>query len=172
MIDTVFGPPLFPPIDSNDIVTLEASAIRSSIQYHTLQGYISENRIIEYLIQLPDINNVKKIPDYTKGHGGDVEFYYKNQRYTMEIKTMTVKDNKKGTLSITPTRKSDIVHAYRRGDFQLVGINITNRSIPPLFVHTDKIPAHKRDDTFLATCMTLNESKHYIPFTHDLISLL
>jgi len=165
----VYGSPEFPTIPGDELAILAESARRSSIQYHTLQGYISENRVIRYLCDLAGVTRVTKIPDYAEGHGGDVSFKYRNNVWSVEIKTVTIKDNGVGSVSIKPTRKSDVVQAYRRGHFDLLAVAITNRGENGLlFVHTDALPNHKVNPLFLQGSLTIKEVNDFFPFSYSL----
>ena len=172
-LDYIFGPPRHPRIIATDMAALRESARRNSIQHHTLQGYISENRIIRYLARLVGLSDVTKIPDYDVGHGGDVSFVHRGQRYTMEIKTLTLHEGS-GKLRLKPSQRgTDDFYAYRRDAFDFVGVNIVNRNKNGmLFARTSSLPSHKKDDRFLQATMILHEVKRFAPFVHSLKAIL
>jgi hypothetical protein len=168
----IYGSPRFPEIPIRELNRLHESAIRSAIQYYTIQGYISENRVIEYLDRQPDIVDIRRVPDNADGHGGDVSFVYNGVTYTMEIKTLTLRDGK-GSLHMCPTRKSDLYKAYRRTDFDLLAVNITGRARGGLlFARMVDLPVHKKDDRFIQATMMLHEAKKFVPFLPSIKKVL
>ena len=168
----IYGTPRFPEIPIRDLNRLHESAIRSAIQYYTIQGYLSENRVIGYLTRQRDITDIRRVPDNADGHGGDVSFVYNGVTYTMEIKTLTLRDGK-GKLNMCPTRKSDLYKAYRRTDFDLLAANITGRVRNGLlFARTVDLPVHGKDDRFIRATMMLHEATRFAPFQPSLASVL
>lgn len=170
--DLIYGPRLYDELLEEDINLLMKSVVRSPIQYFTLQGYISENRVIRHLTELRGVSTVRRIPDNADGHGGDVSFRFNGKTYTMEIKTLTLKDGK-GKVHIRPTRKSDIIGAYRIDSFDLLAICISSRlENGLLFARAVDLPKHKVDGRFIQASMTLKEQSEFAPFTYTLSSLL
>ena len=170
MFDAVYGKQEYPTIPAEQWSMLHESVVRSSIQYYTIQGYLSELRVFEYLCSLPNVTCVRKVPDYSYGHGGDVSFKYKGKTYTMEVKTLS-KDE--GSVAIAPTRKSDEYKAYRVGTFDLVGVCISQRRENALlFVHIDSLPRHRKSNEFLATRIKVSADKNFAPFVHDIRAVL
>lgn len=171
-VDKILGPRRHNPLTLAQLKDLRETAQRSSTQHYTLQGYLSEISILKYLDGLRSITHLRKIPDFEDGHGGDVSFRYKGKLFRMEVKTLTLRDEK-GTVSIVPTRKSDVVKAYRAKDFELVGVNISGRVTKNiLFARTDELPRHKVNADFLQGTYAVKKSLEFAPFSFQLFPLL
>lgn len=164
--DALYGPALYAPLTRASLIAIGETAIRTPIQYHTLQGYLSELEVFKYLLNHRGLSNVRKVSDTDPGHHGDVSFSYRGQSYSAEVKTVTIRKGK-GLVSFAPTRKSDLYCAYRRGDFDLLIVRVTNTN-DLLFCHTRHIPNHKKSDEFLRASLTIKESNDFFPFVTDL----
>lgn len=91
-----------------------------------LQGYLAEVALMKYLVTLEGVSSVTKIPDQHKDKG-DIRVTYKDQKVTIEVKSIASNSVREDVLNDTWEGKVQIKNTDKR-KVEVEGIGIISSS--------------------------------------------
>lgn len=156
--------------------TLETMMKENPLFRGYFQGYLAEQKLKEYLLRLPGVTKVEKIPDY-ESRKGDMSVEIGDKTFTIELKSLSSLDIKQDFLSGGYTGRVHVKNtdssmtdngmtvATKRGTFDVLAICtfpisyeweflfIHNKYLPASAKHPDRIQPNIQINTENTPCL-------------------